>query len=309
MARTDVRRARVPVVLDIDRSVGPLPREQRIDLADWQESLRFGCRLPRLRTFAQALDACLPTAPAHGTVFFGSGDFHHLSWPLIARAVRQGRYRAERPLRVVVLDNHPDNMRFPFGVHCGSWVRRVALMPEVSHVFVAGITSSDIGIGHAWENYLRPLSRGKLSYWSCGVDVGWSRRLGLGRAFRPFADLAALSAALCETLAADPQPTYLSIDKDALSPEVVRTNWDQGRMTEAQALAIVAALRGRIVGSDVTGDVSSYRYATAWKRWLSAGDGQDTGIDAVTLRRWQQGQAGFNRRLLAALDRSASDRA
>ena len=295
-----------PVVLDIDRSVGRLPHEQRIDMAGWQESLRFGCRLPRLRSFAQALDACLPPTHTHGTVFFGSGDFHHLSWPLIARAIRQGSYRADRQLRIVVLDNHPDNMRFPFGVHCGSWVRRVALMPEVSHVIVAGITSADIGGGHAWENYLRPLAAGKLSYWSCGVDTGWGRRLGLGRAFRNFDDLASLSATLCETLAADPRPTYLSIDKDALSPEVVRTNWDQGRMTEAQALAIVASLQGRIVGSDVTGEVSSYRYTTAWKRWLSAGDGQDTEIDAITLRQWQHGQAGFNQRLLAAIRRASA---
>ena len=295
-----------PVVLDIDRSVGTLPGERRLDLAGWQEAIRFGCRLHRMRAFSAALDAGLPPAEDHGTVFFGSGDFHHLSWPLIRRAVHRGGYSAARPLRVVVLDNHPDNMRFPFGVHCGSWVRRVALMPEVSHVFVAGITSADIGGGHAWENYLRPLATGKLSYWSCGVDTGWGRRLGLGRAFRNFDDLAGLTAALQHTLAADPRPTYLSIDKDALSPDVVRTNWDQGRMTEAQAFAIVASLRGQLVGSDVTGEVSSHRYATAWKRWLSAGDGQDTVIDDGTLRQWQQGQSAFNLRLLAALQGSAA---
>jgi hypothetical protein len=295
-----------PVVLDIDRSIGGLAGERRFDLADWQEAVRFGCRLPRMRAFSQALDAQLPPADAHGTVFFGSGDFHHLSWPLIERTVRRGGYSAARPLRVVVLDNHPDNMRFPLGVHCGSWVRRVALMPGVSHVFVAGITSADIGGGHAWENYLRPLATGKLSYWSCGVDTGWGRRLGLGRAFRNFDDLASLTAALQQTLAADPQPTYLSIDKDALSPEVVRTNWDQGRMSEAQAFAIVASLHGQVVGSDVTGEVSSYRYDTAWKRWLSAGDGQDTVIDAATLHQWQQGQSAFNQRLLPALQHAAA---
>ena len=102
-----------PVVLDIDRSVGALPGEQRLDLAGWQETIRFGCRLPRMRAFSHALDACLPPEAGHGTVFFGSGDFHHLSWPLVERAVRRGGYGAARPLRVVGLDNHPDNMRFP----------------------------------------------------------------------------------------------------------------------------------------------------------------------------------------------------
>ncbi len=293
-----------PVVLDLDRSVGALPGELRIDLSAWQEGVRFGCGLPRMRRFAGALDACLPPFDRHGTVFIGSGDFHHVSAPLVRRCLRAGGFDAARPLRLVVLDNHPDNMRFPFGVHCGSWVRRVALMPEISQVIVAGITSPDIGAGHAWENYLRPLASGKLCYWSSGVDTAWGRRLGLGRAFRGFGSVAELATTLAATLAADPRPTYLSIDKDVFAPEVVRTNWDQGRLDERQALAVVAALRGQLAGSDVTGDVSSYRYRTAWKRWLSAGDGQDTVIDAATLRQWQFGQAALNRRLLAALSQA-----
>src|SRR3989442_1305174 len=87
-------------------------------------------------------------------------------------------------------------MRFPWGVHCGSWVRRVALHPAVSHVHVAGITSGDIGRAHAWENYLTPLRAGRLSYWSAGVDTGWARRLGVDAAFRGFASVADLSRTL-----------------------------------------------------------------------------------------------------------------
>src|SRR5256885_12326865 len=55
------------------------------------------------------------------------------------------------------------------------------------------------------------------------------------------------------------QPTYLSIDKDVFAPEVVRTNWDQGRMQEGEALDIIGALAGQIVGSDITGDRKSTR--------------------------------------------------
>src|SRR5258708_28144195 len=53
--------------------------------------------------------------------------------------------------------SHPDNMRFPWGVHCGSWVRRVALHPAVSHVHVAGITSGDIGRAHRSEEHTSEL--------------------------------------------------------------------------------------------------------------------------------------------------------
>ena len=291
-----------PVVLDVDSSVGPLASELRLPLGDWQERLRFGCTLRQFQTFRSVLEKQLPTFNEHGTVLMGSGDFHHLSWPLIERCIAEHGYNAAAPLRVLVLDNHPDNMRFPWGVHCGSWVRRVALHPAVSQVHVVGITSPDIGSGHAWENYLAPLKRGKLSYWSCGVDTGWSRRLGLQSAFRSFASLAELTAALSLELQKTPQPTYLSIDKDVFATEVVRTNWDQGQMLEAQAMGIIAALAGQIVGSDITGDVSSYRYRSWWKRWLSAQDGQDIELDdAAALSTWQAGQNALNVRLIAQI--------
>ncbi len=57
-----------------------------------------------------------------------------------------------------------------------------------------------------------------------------------------------------------PQPTYLSIDKDVFAPEVARTNWDQGRFRLAHASAVIDSLRGGLVGSDITGEVSHYRY-------------------------------------------------
>jgi hypothetical protein len=176
--------------------------------------------------------------------------------------------------------------------------------PAVSHVHVAGITSGDIGRAHAWENYLAPLRAGRLSYWSAGVDTGWARRLGVDTAFRGFASVAELSRTLARMLREQAQPTYLSIDKDVFAPEVVRTNWDQGRMQENEALDIIGALAGQIVGSDITGDVSSWRYATWWKRWMSAGDGQDTQIDAQTLATWQLGQHAFNERLVEHLQQA-----
>ncbi|MGJ7505622.1 hypothetical protein ACSFBF_35110 [Variovorax sp. ZT5P49] len=289
-----------PVVLDLDRSVGPLASEWRIPLGDRQEALRFGCGLRHMRALARQLDIWLPAPARHGPVFMGSGDFHHLTWPLVARCIRALGLRRSQ-LRVVVLDNHPDNMRFPFGVHCGSWVRHVAQLPEVAHVLVAGITSSDIGWRHSWENQLSPLRAGKLSYWSVGVDTGWARWLGVASAFRNFSSTQALADALAEHLHRECRPTYLSIDKDVFAPDVVHTNWDQGLLLEAQSTQVIDALRGQLVGSDITGEVSSYRYQSAWKRWLSAGDGQDTDIGQEQLTRWQTQQHALNQRLLPRL--------
>lgn len=284
------------VVLDIDRSVGPLPQRLVIPLEHWQESLRFGCTLDTLQRFRHVLDDTLPAS--HGTVMLGSGDFHHLSWPLIERVAGSALFQ------VVVLDNHPDNMRYPFGVHCGSWVRRVAMLPQVSHVHVVGIASGDIGRGHAWENYLTPLRRGKLSYWSVGVDVRWARRAGLAHAFRGFEDTDAMVDAFRTYQRLQAEPTYLSIDKDVFADDVARTNWDQGRMQLHHASSLIDSLRGGLVGSDITGEISAYRYKSWWKRRLSAIDAQPA-VEAHELARWQAQQHALNEQLLASIHRLA----
>ncbi|MBU6248876.1 MAG: arginase family protein [Xanthomonadaceae bacterium] len=282
-----------PVVLDIDRSVGPLPRRLVIPLEHWQESLRFGCSLRIMERFRRTLDDTLPAE--HGTVMLGSGDFHHLTWPLVERV------QAPAPFQVVVLDNHPDNMRYPFGVHCGSWVRRVAMLPAVSHVHVVGIGSSDIGAGHAWENYRTPLREGRLSYWSVGVDVAWAARAGLEHAFHAFDRVDALVAAFVEAQRSAPQPAYLSIDKDVFAADVARTNWDQGQFQLAHALAVIDSLRaGGLVGSDITGEISAYRYKSWWKRRLAAIDDQPA-VDPQELSGWQAQQHALNGELLRAI--------
>ncbi|MBB3225681.1 hypothetical protein FHW69_000271 [Luteibacter sp. Sphag1AF] len=286
-----------PVVLDMDSSVGPLAGRVVLPLEQWQETLRFGCSLSALRRFRETLDAALPLD--YGTVFMGSGDFHHLTWPLVERV------RPVEPMDVVVFDNHPDNMRFPFGVHCGSWVRRVAMLPHVNHVHVVGITSSDIGAGHAWENYRGPLRAGRLTYWSCGVDTTWSRRAGMASAFRSFDSSSAMIEAFVEALSAQRRPVYLSIDKDAYDASVAMTNWDQGTLNEAGGEAMMDALAGRIIGSDVTGEISRYRYKTWWKRRLSAMDGQDD-IPEASLAAWQAQQHALNERLLLAIARNSA---
>ncbi|MGF6212613.1 hypothetical protein [Comamonas sp. 4034] len=290
-----------PLVLDVDGSVGSLDNEIRLPLHDWQEAIRFGSTLRRYEVFRTQVEQRLPAQ--YGTVFTGSGDFHHLSWLLIERCITLNAFNARRQLRVVVLDNHPDNMLFPWGVHCGSWVRRIALHPAVSHVHVVGITSQDIGPNHAWENYAAPLRAGRLTYWSSGVDVAWATRKGLAQAFRSFESVQSLSESMSQMLLKAPLPTYLSIDKDVFARDVAVTNWDQGQMREDDAAQIIETLEGQIVGSDVTGDISSWRYATWWKRLMSSGDGQDTQVEAAALAIAQSGQHLLNERLAERIAR------
>ncbi|WP_410211415.1 arginase family protein [Aquirhabdus sp.] len=291
-----------PVVLDFDHAVGAFAHESRIDLFDWQERIRFGCGLSTFKQLSEYLDHRLPES--YGTVFMGSGDYHHVTLALLERL--SGVYSTAHPIEVVVFDNHPDNMRFPFGVHCGSWVKHVAKLPFVQHVHVIGITSSDIGVAHAWENYLAPLYQQKVSYWCLDVNVNWAKYVGLAHAFHRFENADALVKAFIIDRNArvdSSSPIYLSIDKDVFAPEVAQTNWDQGVLLEAHVMQIIDALQGDIIGSDVTGEISSWQYTTWWKRWMSSMDGQAL-PEAEDVQRWQLQHHALNDRLLAALSKA-----
>jgi hypothetical protein len=98
----------------------------------------------------------------------------------------------------------------------------------------------------------------------------------------------------------------LSIDKDVLANDVVQTNWDQGQFQLHHLERVCGAVHGDLVGSDVCGDVSNWRYSTAWKRWLSRADGQETAVGPDDLRARQLRQWGVNLRLVALLDRRAA---
>ena len=286
---------RRPLVLDFDASVLPLGAgETRIALGGWQEGIRFGCSWRGFSRLEEHLRTVLPEQ--YGCVFTGSGDFHHLTLFLLREIAR--RYPAlEGPelFDCIVCDNHPDNMRYPFGLHCGSWVSHAAAMACVRHVHVLGICSPDITFPHAWENRLTPFLRRKLTYWSVNRRAGWLKCIGRGEGCRTFFSADALIDAFLPVVNKLPC-VYLSLDKDVLSPEVVRTNWDQGVFAEAHLAALATACRGKLVGADICGDVSEHVYASRFKRFLSRMDGQES-ISCAQRLSWQEVHQALNIKL------------
>lgn len=285
-----------PLILNFDQSVINIKDATTIDLTSWQEDIRFGCSKTKFGQLKEYLDQKLPEH--YGTALMGSGDYHHISLLLIERL--KAKYTSQNPIQVVVFDNHPDNMRYMFGIHCGSWVSHVASLPFVSHVHVLGITSHDIGIGHFWENRWLPLIKNKLTYWSMGVNTKWAKHLGLGKSFRSFTTPDELIVAFLSQQCRTSQPVYLSIDKDVLSEETVKTNWDQGKLETYHILDTISTLNDRIICSDITGDVSTWHYKSALKRFLSSLDEQPP-IPRETLLEWQSQQQKINRLLIDAL--------
>lgn len=304
-----------PIILNFDDSVGALPQAKTVNLTSWQEKIRFAARRADFRALAAELARQLPPAGREaGTVFLGSGDYHHVSYLLIKRlgealsaqsgaaAPRSGSlsFPAGQKLDVAVLDNHPDNMRYPFGIHCGSWISHLAALPFIGKIDVVGITSADIGLSHAVENRLAPLWRGKLCYWSAGVNTNWARLCGLSAAFRSFDSIEAMSAAFLAEQARRSAPLYFSLDKDVLARSVAQTNWDQGQMLKPGLLAIIKALRPRMIGADIVGEVSDYSYKSLFKRLMSRMDGQEA-VSAAQLKDWQAAANRLNAALLPFL--------
>jgi len=277
-----------PLILDFDGSVQGLSDTDTIPLGHQQESIRFGCSMAALRGLAEEIPAAPPM------VFLGSGDYHHVSYLLIERL-----RLLQTPIQLVVFDNHPDNMRYPFGIHCGSWVSHVSRLPFVTSIHVLGITSSDVEGLHVLENHLRPLHSGRVRYWCVGPDLRAMRRLGIhhSQSFQSTGDLLDRFAEESRTWE---EPLYLSIDKDVLAPAVVQTNWDQGVMTLEELEQGIDIIRNRVIASDVTGEVSSYQFASLWKRILTRLDRQRE-VPGELLRSWQQRHRAVNQRLLSML--------
>ena len=287
---------RHPVILNFDDSIGEIEQSIKIDLTEWQESIRFGCSFAKYKKLAANIYAQLPAQI--GTVLMGSGDYHHISLMLIERLKQQ--LKPKQQIQVVIFDNHPDNMRYPFGIHCGSWVSHAAKLPFISHVHVIGITSPDIGIFHAWENRLTPLLKNKLTYWCMDVNVNWAKKLGMKNAFLKFNSPNELITAFIAEQYHDTSPVYLSIDKDVLSEEVVKTNWDQGKLKPYHLYDVIAALNDRIIGSDICGEISTFKYASRFKQFLSQLDQQPM-ISESDLKAYQSQQQALNLELLSCI--------
>ncbi len=292
----NIARPRQSVLLNFDDSAGQPVDCLDIDLSAWQEKIRFSCKWSSFNGLQQYLQPRLPAVDQLGCVLMGSGDYHHLTQLLLSR------HALHRPLHVIVCDNHPDNMRYPFGIHCGSWVYWASRLPQVARIDVIGMSSSDIGWKHAWENHCTALMRGKLHYWSVQQSASWLAWIGAKKSWHGFESADELMQSFCNDIDRT-RDVYLSIDKDVFSEQVVRTNWDQGQFLEQHVMDLIQACQQRLVGADITGDVSAYHYVSRFKRLLSASDGQSE-PDAAEVLQWQVEQKALNQRLVQAIDRA-----
>ena len=280
------------VILNFDASTGLIDSSLVLDLQQWQEDIRFGCSWKKFNLLSANLAEQLPNVDHLGCVLMGSGDYHHITQMLLSRITT--------PIHLIVCDNHPDNMRYPFGIHCGSWVYWASRLPQVVRIDVVGICSSDISLKHAWENHWSPLYKGKLHYWSIQQNAAWLKWIGAEKNWHNFETADQLMQSFLEMLNTVVEPKYLSIDKDVLSQTEVQTNWDQGKFLYSHLQQLIQSCQLKLVGADITGDVSAYQYQSKFKRFLSESDGQDEQQEDQ-IKLWQIDQIKMNQKLVEQL--------
>ena len=183
---------------------------------------------------ADEIRRCIADFPVRGLHFLDNGNFHYLT-----------RFWCEKiteDFALVVYDHHVDLRKpvFPGLMSCGSWIRDVLL--RNSHCRAVLIIGPECAQADIIEHELQSLvAEDQPSRSSASVrrDTDGQRPCASapvrvccfteddildGRVAREFPHL----------LDALHLPVYISIDKDVLSRKVLRTNWDQGIMTEAE---------------------------------------------------------------------------
>ena len=273
-------------VIDLDGAVINQPylaglieagEAERVDARDLEQRLRI---LASRRAF-RALGERLGQGGADGkpeVLFFGSGDFHHLTALFVAA-------HAE-PLAIVHFDNHPDWVRYPT-INCGSWVNLALRSSHVAKVVTIGPCSDDLQHPERKFANLPAMREGRLAVypwrssptrlWGAPVSTPSTATRDRVLTWRNLAD-ESWSDFLDELATSLPVPAlWITIDKDVLARGEAITNWDQGEMGLDHIIAALERLASsfRIVGIDVCGDYSRPQLKDPLRAFLSWSDHPD----------------------------------
>jgi hypothetical protein len=280
-------------ILDLDASVARQRglaerwRATVLPFRDWGPRLRLACSFGAYRRFerelAGALGSFCDTGPC--ATFVGSGDFHHVSLALLRR----------QPARcnLLVLDKHPDWMCGVPLLHCGTWLRHAARLPQVGRVFHVG-GELDFDNAYRWLAPWPELRSGKIvvlpalrrfrGYRWGGVPHDCLRQRPDQPVRRSWVE--DWLGPFREELASC--PLYVSLDKDVLCADEAVVNWDSGWLTTPEVVevldAFLAASAG-LAGLDMVGDWSPVRARGPLRRALHWAEHPHLDVDAERAQR------------------------
>ena len=271
--------------LDMD---GSLPLQEQVvsrmdalvDLRKQEQLLRLWPEQKAWESLEKSIWNLREKYPKPWITFLGSGDLHHVSYLLLATLPLD-----ERPVKLILIDNHPDWYNDRPHFHCGNWVSQVLRLPWISGVVMAGQDASDIAGRKFWNipfrelcngrvrlfPYDRKLSRALLRYPSSMAGVKYFRRRFYG------SDLYFKTLVLrgvkhfFQRLAKElrGENVYLSIDKDCLEMTAGKSDWEHGKMKLEELLEGLQELSRscHLVGADLCGEQAPQRLRGFSKNW------------------------------------------
>lgn len=161
----------------------------------------------------------LKSLPEKLIAYLGSGDFHYVSYFLI------GRFSIKPML--ILFDNHFDmNEAWEGILTCGSWVRNCIEENLIRGILIIGANKKYIST----DDVFYPI----IDYIEDGNGV--------------------LNLEIIRKIKA--MPVYVSIDKDVLKEDIVKTSWDQGNMNLGSLMSWLKLINvySKVLGVDICGE-------------------------------------------------------
>ena len=187
---------------------------------------------------ADAIRRVLAGLPVSALHWCDTGDYHYLSRFWLEKAAEE---MGDEPFALLLFDHHSDMQEPAFGnvLSCGGWARDAFTgIPNLAQVLMVGINPDlEVEILDLVFDGVLAVTEEDLKHTGDNLSQ----------------DVLEMFSLL------DPHiPVYISIDKDVLTKDYARTNWDQGCMTLAQLEAAVrrVAAGHRLLGADVCGGLA-----------------------------------------------------
>lgn len=187
---------------------------------------------------AESIRKALSDKPLAAIHWIDSGDYHYLSRFMLEKV--------DEPFALLLLDHHPDMQEPAFeALSCGGWVRDAfTSMDNFKQALMIGI-NPDLELEILDFVFDGVLAVTDEDIRHCGDKIS--------------GDVTEMISLLEPDI-----PVYVSIDKDVLSADYARTDWDQGHMTLPQMKLILSevARSHRILGVDVCGELTREKGAS-----------------------------------------------
>ncbi|WP_047980475.1 arginase family protein [Ornithinibacillus contaminans] len=179
------------------------------------------------RESLREIERLIGEAPISPITFLGSGNYHYVSYLLLARI--------QTPFTLILFDHHTDALPSPSDslISCGSWVlEALQQLPFLQKVVM-------LGVHEDWEQYIPLGYQDKIVAYSKNtlqaIDSNFVR-------------------SILEHVPTD--QVYISIDKDVLDKRQAVTAWDHGTMLLTELLQLVTIILNNreLVGLDICGE-------------------------------------------------------